>query len=64
MAQDNPRLLTPMQVAVIFQVNPKTITRWAKSGKLSSTRTLGGHRRFYEAEVAQLQADEFQPREE
>jgi excisionase family DNA binding protein len=64
MAQDNSRLLTPTEVAVMFKVTPKTVTRWAETGKLSSTRTLGGHRRFYEAEVAQLQADEFEPREE
>jgi excisionase family DNA binding protein len=63
MAEVSPRLLTPMQVAVRFQVNPKTVTRWAKSGKLSSTRTMGGHRRYYEAEVAQLQAEQFSPRE-
>jgi excisionase family DNA binding protein len=62
MAQDNPRLLTPGQVAVTFNVSPKTVTRWAKSGRLSSTRTMGGHRRFYEAEVTQLLADEFSPR--
>jgi len=46
----------------MFQVDPKTITRWAKREKLSSTRTLGGHRRYYEAEVRQLLAEQFSPR--
>ena len=44
-------LLTPSEVAAMFRVDPKTVTRWAKSGKLSSIRTLGGHRRFRESVV-------------
>jgi excisionase family DNA binding protein len=44
-------LLTPAEVAAAFRVDPKTVTRWAKSGKLSSIRTLGGHRRYLEAEI-------------
>lgn len=49
-------LLTPSEVAAIFRVDPKTVTRWAKVGKLSSIRTLGGHRRFREEEVRTLLA--------
>jgi excisionase family DNA binding protein len=48
------RLLTPAEVAALFRVDPKTVTRWAKAGKLSSIRTLGGHRRYWEAEVRRL----------
>lgn len=44
-------LLTPGEVAAMFRVDPKTVTRWAKAGKLSAIRTLGGHRRFRESEV-------------
>jgi len=44
-------LLTPAEVATIFRVDPKTVTRWAKAGKLTSIRTLGGHRRYKESEV-------------
>lgn len=47
-------LLTPAEVAALFRVDPKTVTRWAKAGKLSAIRTLGGHRRFREAEVLAL----------
>ena len=47
-------LLTPGEVASLFRVDPKTVTRWAKSGKLSTVRTLGGHRRYSEAEVRAL----------
>lgn len=50
----NETLLTPAEVAGMFRVDPKTVTRWAKSGKLSSIRTLGGHRRYKESEVLQL----------
>lgn len=37
-------LLTPAEVAALFRVDPKTVTRWAKAGKLTAIRTLGGHR--------------------
>jgi excisionase family DNA binding protein len=47
-------LLTPSEVAELFRVDPKTVTRWAKSGKLTSIRTLGGHRRYKESEVKAL----------
>ena len=50
------RLLTPAEVAALFRVGPKTVTRWAKAGKLTSIRTLGGHRRFREAEMRALLA--------
>jgi excisionase family DNA binding protein len=48
------KLLTPAEVAALFRVDPKTVTRWAKAGKLSSIRTLGGHRRYWENEVRGL----------
>jgi excisionase family DNA binding protein len=47
-------LLTPAEVAALFRVDPKTVTRWAKAGKLTSIRTLGGHRRFKESEIKSL----------
>jgi excisionase family DNA binding protein len=47
-------LLTPSEVAAMFRVNPKTVTRWARSGKISAIRTLGGHRRFRASEVRRL----------
>lgn len=51
---ESETLLTPAEVAALFRVDPKTVTRWAKAGKLSSIRTLGGHRRYREAEVHAL----------
>jgi excisionase family DNA binding protein len=47
-------LLTPAEVASLFRVDPKTVTRWANAGRLSSIRTLGGHRRYREVEVRTL----------
>ena len=51
------KLLTPAEVASLFRVDPKTVTRWAKAGKLNSIRTLGGHRRYREVEVRALLTD-------
>ena len=48
------RLLTPGEVAALFRVDPKTVTRWAAAGRISSIRTPGGHRRFRESEVREL----------
>jgi len=48
---DAEPLLTPAEVATMFRVDPKTVTRWAKAGKLTSIRTLGGHRRYRADEV-------------
>ncbi len=47
-------LLTPAEVAKLFRVDPKTVTRWAKAGKLTAIRTLGGHRRYRKSEVLEL----------
>jgi excisionase family DNA binding protein len=47
-------LLTPAEVAALFRVDAKTVTRWAQQGKIRSIRTLGGHRRYREAEVRAL----------
>ena len=44
-------LLTPGEVADMFRVNPKTVTRWARAGRISAVRTLGGHRRFRASEI-------------
>ena len=52
--KNGERLLTPAEVAGLFRVDPKTVTRWAKAGKLGSIRTLGGHRRYWEGEVRRL----------
>jgi excisionase family DNA binding protein len=52
-------LLTPAEVATLFRVTPKTVTRWALAGKLSSIRTLGGHHRYRASDIRRL----FEPSE-
>lgn len=45
-------LMTPAEVAQAFKVDPKTVTRWAKAGKLpAAIRTIGGHRRFRRSDI-------------
>lgn len=50
-------LLTPAEVAALFRVNPKTVTRWARAGKIAAIRTLGGHRRFRASEIRRCLED-------
>lgn len=47
-------LITPAQVASLFNVDPKTVTRWAKAGKIDSIKTPGGHRRFWSEDVRKI----------
>jgi excisionase family DNA binding protein len=53
---DAQSLLTPAEVAALFRVDPKTVTRWASAGRIGSIRTPGGHRRFRESEVRSMLA--------
>lgn len=51
--------LTPAEAAAPFRVSPKTVRCWAVAGKLTSIRTLGGHRRYRASDIRQL----FEPNE-
>ena len=53
-SETGERLMTPGEVATMFRVDPKTVTRWAAAGRIGSIRTPGGHRRFRESEVRTL----------
>jgi excisionase family DNA binding protein len=47
-----PPTLRCSEVAKLLHVSPKTVTRWARAGLLPPImRTLGGHRRWDEAEI-------------
>jgi excisionase family DNA binding protein len=56
--EHDDELLTPAEVAKMFRVDPKTVTRWHQAGKISAIRTLGGHRRFHASEVRRLLGEE------
>jgi excisionase family DNA binding protein len=50
-------LLTPAEVAALFRVDSKTITRWAKAGRIPRAAivvTLGGHRRYRRSAIEAL----------
>jgi excisionase family DNA binding protein len=53
-ASTSPALLTPAEVARMFSVDPKTVTRWARSGRLEAIRTPGGHRRYSKAQIVAM----------
>ena len=56
-ATDPPSYLHTAEVAATLHVSPKTVSRWAKEGKLPFLKTLGGHRRYPAAEISQLADD-------
>ena len=49
-----PSYLRTAEVAEILHVSPKTVSRWAKEGKLPFMRTLGGYRRSPQAQIRDL----------
>jgi len=51
---ENDELMTPGEVAKLFKVDPKTVTRWAHSGRLASVTTPGGHKRFWKSNIYKL----------
>ncbi|HZD71074.1 MAG TPA: helix-turn-helix domain-containing protein [Actinomycetes bacterium] len=52
-----PAYLRTAEVADILHVSPKTVSRWAKEGKLPFLKTLGGHRRYPEARIRELASE-------
>lgn len=59
---NHDRLLTPGEVARMFRVTPRTVTRWCEQGRLSYVVTPGGHRRFPQSTVIALLAQGRRPR--
>jgi excisionase family DNA binding protein len=51
-----PNYLLSSEAAAILQVSPKTVSRWAKEGRLPFMRTLGNHRRYEEQAIRALLA--------
>ena len=55
---DDDRLLLPCEAAMMFRVDKQTITKWARAGKISFIKTLGGRYRFYQSEIEKLLQDQ------
>jgi excisionase family DNA binding protein len=51
------KFLTTRQLSRVWLVSEATIKRWADTGQLKSSRTIGGHRRFPLAEVMRFQTE-------
>ena len=51
-----PEIIMPGAVAKLFGVDPKTITRWCRQGRLQAIKTRGGHRRFHRDYIAKVLA--------
>lgn len=47
-------MMTPKQVASCFNVDPKTVSRWARRGRIPASKTPGGHHRFRWEDVQAL----------
>lgn len=47
-------LLRTVDVARLFQVSERTVSEWARQGRIPSVRTPGGHRRYPAGPVRQL----------
>jgi len=56
-------LLKPREVAELFGVRTTTIARWTRMGRLTATRTLGGHRRYARDEIYRVLSEMVRPDE-
>lgn len=46
-----PKLLTPAETSNILRVTQRTLSLWAKAGKIEAVMTPTGHRLYAEADV-------------
>ncbi|MFH1141175.1 MAG: MerR family DNA-binding transcriptional regulator, partial [Chloroflexota bacterium] len=51
------RLVSRARVAQMLGVTHSTVTRWAKLGLIPTRVTAGGHHRYYESDIQQLEAE-------
>lgn len=46
--------IPPAEAAARLGVSTQTLARWARDGKIESGFTIGGHRRYAEAELERV----------
>ena len=51
---NDTEFLKAAEAAALLRVSPKTVSRWAKEGRIRHITTLGGHRRFPRGEVERM----------
>ncbi|MFH1140316.1 MAG: 2-oxoacid:acceptor oxidoreductase family protein [Chloroflexota bacterium] len=56
-ATTGQRFISRARVAQMLGVTPSTVTRWAKLGLIPTRVTAGGHHRYYESDIQQLEAE-------
>ena len=57
MVHPSEKFLRTSDVARMLHVSPKTVSRWAKEGRIPHLSTLGGHRRFPASEIERLMTE-------
>lgn len=58
MEETSETMVSIGEAARMLGVSVDTLHRWERDGKLTSTRTLGGHRRFTRSEIERAQGQE------
>lgn len=59
--EEGKRWLLAAEVAGMFRVDRRTVTRWAQAGQLPSVQTPGGQYRYERAEIERILAEGFEP---
>jgi excisionase family DNA binding protein len=54
LVNEDGEYLRTADVARLLRVSPKTVSRWAKEGRLPFITTLGGHRRYPAQKIREL----------
>lgn len=54
--ESQEQMLTSGEIADMFRVDPRTVQRWARTGRIKRRRTPGGHYRFALSEARALLA--------
>ncbi len=58
------RLMKPKEAAPYFDVEESTVKTWARTGRIPSTRTPGGHIRVRPSDIAAMLAAPEKPENE